>query len=154
LLMGEAHLPYSGAADPTPDRPQIHGLTRRRRLHHLFQMQILVKLEPLTGQHEQRALADVQDGIADSLEELRHEQMGDEVGRILTRFAETTQRLRKGSAVVAIELGLVPARLLDLLDARLREGTDDVVEGGEGDTGRAGEVKGGRRSLEAGDVHG
>src|SRR5215471_15488978 len=65
------------AADAAPDLAEV-DLARavgRQRVGRVLEVQVLVKLEPLAGQDEQRRLADVQDRVADPLEELGDEEV-------------------------------------------------------------------------------
>src|SRR5919106_2655922 len=102
-----------GATDAAPDLVDVDGrlLPRRRRHwpHQLLEVQVLVQLEPLAGQDEQRRLADVQDRVADSLQELGHEQVRDEEGGILVGLPQAAEGLGQRLAILAVQVGLAPA---------------------------------------------
>src|SRR5215475_2886866 len=65
------------AANPAPDLPEVERAfgVRHDRAGDLLEMEVLVELEPLAGEDEERRLADVQDRVADTLQELRHEEV-------------------------------------------------------------------------------
>jgi hypothetical protein len=100
-----------------------------------------VQLQPLAGEDEQRRLADVEDRVAHALEKLRHEQVGDDEGRILPGLGEALERLLERVTILAIELRLARARVLGLLRAAVRERGDDLVEGGQGHARGAREIE-------------
>jgi len=112
-----------------------------------------MQLEPLAGQDEERRLPDVQDRVADPLEELRDEEIRDDERRILMRLGEASKRFLQGVAILAIELELAAAGVLRLVGARVGEGGDDLVERGERDPGRAGQVERDRTGFQARDVN-
>jgi hypothetical protein len=88
---------------------------RRDRAGHLLEVQVLVQLQPLAGQDEERRLADVQDRVADALEELRDEEVRDHERGIGMGLGEAAERLLQRVAVLAVEIELAAARVLGLL---------------------------------------
>ncbi len=74
---------------------------------------------------------DVQDGVADPLEELGDEEVRDHVGRVVTAAGEQPERLLERLAVLAVQLDLAAAGVLGLLGAGVREGRDHLVERGQ-----------------------
>ena len=120
------------AADPAPDLPEVERAfgVRRDGAGDLLEVEVLVELEPLAGEDEEGRLADVQDRVADPLQELRHEEIRDDEGRVRVRLGETPERLLQRVAVLAVELELAAAGVLGLVGARVRERRDDLVERG------------------------
>src|SRR5262249_49570930 len=126
LADGDASDPR--AADAAPDLAEVDRAlaVRAQGAGHLLQVQILVQLEPLAGEDEERRLADVQDRVTDALEELRDEEVRDHERGILIRLGETTKRVLERVAVLAVELDLALARVLRLVRAGVRERRDDL----------------------------
>src|SRR5215813_7462767 len=81
------------AADPAPDLPEVELAlgVRRDRASDVLEVEVLVELEALAGEDEERRLADVQDRVADALQELRHEEVRDDEGRIRMRLGDALQ---------------------------------------------------------------
>src|SRR4029450_9397396 len=114
-------------ADPAPDLPEVERAlgVRHDCAGDLLEVEVLVELEPLAGQDEEGRLADVQDRVADALQELRHEEIRDDEGRIRMGLGEPPERLLERVAVLAVELELAAAGVLRLVGAGVGEGGDD-----------------------------
>ena len=156
LALADRDTADARAADASPDLAEVERAlgVRRDGAGHLLQVEVLVQLEALAGQDEERRLPDVQDRVADPLEEFRHEEIRDDERRILMRLREASKRFLQGVAILAIELELAAAGVLGLVGVRVGEGGDDLVERGERDARRAGQIERDRTGLEARDVDG
>src|SRR5262249_3437119 len=120
---------HQGPADAAPERLDLHLVSRGRHTvaDELLEMQILVELQALAGEDEQRGFANVENGVADPFQELGDEEMGDDEAGILSRSREASEGLRESLAVLPIELGLAPTRMLGLLCGRVGESRDDLL---------------------------
>ena len=156
LALADRDTADARAADASPDLAEVERAlgVRRDGAGHLLQVEVLMQLEPLAGQDEERRLPDVQDRVPDPLEEFRDEEIRDDERRILMRLSEASKRFLQGVAVLAIELELAAAGVLGLVGVRVGEGGDDLVERGERDARRAGQIERDRTGLEARDVDG
>src|SRR2546427_571050 len=158
---GDAGAP--GAPEPAPDLAEVQGALGARNdgAGHVLEVEVLMELEPLAGQDEERRLADVQDGVADPLKELRDEEIRDDERRVLIRAREPPEGLEERLAILAVQRGLALARVLRLFDARVGERRDDFVQRGKGHARRSGQVERDRARRQSrrvhrllGDVHG
>ena len=113
-----------------------------------------MQLQPLAGENEQRGFTDVQDGIADALQELRREEMRDEKRGILPGPAQAPEGLGQRVAVLTVKLGLAAARVLGLLGVAIGEARDDLVERGQRRARGVAEVEGRRFRSQPGQVQG
>src|SRR5262245_26228883 len=143
------------AADSAPDLPEVELAlrVRRDRARDLLEVKILVELEPLAGEDEEGRLADVQDRVADALQELRYEEVRDDEGRIRMGLGETTERLLQRVAILLVELELAAAGVLGLLGAGVGERRDDLVERGQCHPRGAGQIERDRAGGQPRHVH-
>src|SRR5262245_25952012 len=155
LARTDRDAPDARAADPTPDLPEVELAlgVRDDRARDLLEVEILMQLEPLAGQDEEGRLADVQDRVADTLQELRHEEVRDDEGRIRMGLGKTPECLLQRVAILLVEVELAAAGVLGLLGSRVGERRDDLVEGGQRHARRAGQVERDRAGGETRHVH-
>ncbi len=87
----------------------------------LLKVQVLVQLQALPGQQKEGRLADVQDRIADSLEELEHEQIGDDEGGFDVGFPQPAQGFGQRVPVASVQVELTAAGVLGLVGVGIGE---------------------------------